>query len=102
MVEDKTAEIEEANRLAALIASGTQDREKCQRVLDCIAGHNRARTLTLEQITTMQQTFASIEFALRSGRPDLARLGIEALVPDEVIVTAQMKLDALSLLNDNI
>lgn len=82
----------------ARIASGAADRAKCQNALDLIAGYNRERTLSFEQITQLQQTFAQAESLLRSSRPDFAKQVITALVPDGVLVTQEMKQDVLSLL----
>lgn len=82
----------------ARIASGAADREKCQKALDLIAGYNRERTLTIEQITQLQQTFAQAESLLRASRPDFAKIVITAIVPDGILVTEEMKQDVLSLL----
>jgi hypothetical protein len=82
----------------ARIASGAADRAKCQNALDLIAGYNRERTLSFEQITQLQQTFAQAESLLRASRPDFAKQVITALVPDGILVTQEMKQDVLSLL----
>lgn len=82
----------------AKIEAGKQAREVCEKVLDLIAGYNLSRSLSIEQITQMQALLSNSEAALRAGRPSLAKSLISAIIPDEVLVTAQMKADALELL----
>jgi hypothetical protein len=82
----------------AKIAAGKAAREACLSVLDFIAGTNISKELTIEQITTMQQTYASAEAALKAGRPTMARNFIEAIVPDGYIVTEEEKAECLLLL----
>ena len=77
---------------------GRLDRQKCEAALDVIAGYNRERTLTIEQITEMQTTFAQAESLLKANRPDFARQVISSIVADGVLVTQEMKDDVLSLL----
>ena len=84
---------------AERIAAGRQDRQKCETALDLIAGFNRERVLTIEQITQLQQTFAQAESLLRANRPDFASQVITAIVPDEVLITSEMKADVLEILN---
>jgi hypothetical protein len=81
------------------ITAGRQDRQKCETALDLIAGFNRERVLTIEQITQLQQTFAQAESLLRANRPDFASQVITAIVPDEVLITSEMKADVLEILN---
>lgn len=82
----------------ARIAAGAAARQACQQVLDLISGFNLEQQLTIEQITIMQQNFELAERALRAGRPTLAKGAIQAIVPDGVIVTQEMKDEALALL----
>jgi hypothetical protein len=82
----------------AKIEAGRAAREVCEKVLDLIAGYNLSRNLTIEQITQMQALLSNPEAALRASRPSLAKSLISAITPDEVLVTAQMKADALELL----
>lgn len=84
--------------LAAQIASGRVDRAKCETALDYIAGVNRSRALTIEQITQMQQAFAQAEALLRASRPDFATQVIAAIVPDGVLITQEMKDQVLAIL----
>lgn len=87
----------EATRQAR-IAAGAAARQACQNVLDLIAGFNLEQELTLEQISLMQQNFELAERALRAGRPSLAKGAIQLITPDDVIVTQEMKDEALALL----
>ena len=48
----------------------------------------------------MQTNFASIEKALQSGRPSLAKAYISQVIADGVLVTEEMKEMALLLLAD--
>ena len=86
------AEVSKAARKEA----GRVARIKCQNALDIIAGWNLERDLTAEQITTMQTTFATILATLQANRPDSAKALIEAIVVDDVLVTAAMKAEILS------
>jgi len=81
------------------IAVGKRDRQKCETALDLIAGFNRERVLTIEQITQLQQTFSQAESLLRANRPDFASQVITAIVPDGVLITEEMKADVLEILN---
>jgi hypothetical protein len=80
------------------IEAGKIARETCQMVLDLIAGYNLDRELTMEQISQLQNMLSQPEAALRAGRPSLAKLLISTIVPDEDLVTTEMKSEALLLL----
>jgi len=80
------------------VISGKAAREACEKCLDLVAGINLERSLTAEQITQMQTTFSSIQSALMTSRPSSAKSLISAIVPDEVIVTAEMKEILLEIL----
>jgi hypothetical protein len=97
-IEDKTAEMAAEALKQARIARGKEDRQKCENALDLIAGYNRERTLTIEQITQMQQTFAQAEALLRANRPDFAKQVIQAIQPDGTLITSEMKADVLAIL----
>lgn len=86
--------------LAAKIAQGRADRAKCETALDLVAGYNRDRALSIEQITQMQQMFAQAEALLRANRPDFAAQVISGIVPDGEIITQEMKDDVLSILQN--
>lgn len=81
------------------IAKGRADRLKCESALDLIAGYNRERELTIEQISQLQATFSQAEALLRSNRPDFAAQVIAAISADGVLVTEEMKSDVLEILN---
>lgn len=97
-VEDISAELEAEATKEAKIAAGKAAREACLSVLDYIAGCNLDKELSIEQITSMQQTFASVDAALKAGRPTFARNFIEAIVPDGYILTEEEKSQCLLLL----
>ena len=101
-IEAKHAEVSQAKAVEEqkrqLKSQGAKDRALCQEVLDLIAGINRDRALTIEQISQMQSIFSDAEAALRAGRPDLAKSLIQAIEPDEELVTQQMKDWALEIL----
>lgn len=86
--------------IADKIAKGHKARAVCEQVLDLISGYNLERNLTIEQITQMQQVFSNIEFALRSGRPTMAKGLIQSMSVDGTIVTQDMKDSSLKLLVD--
>ena len=97
-ITDATEEIIKMELISQRIQLGRQDRIKCEATLDLIAGYNRERSLTIEQITQMQSMFAQAESLLRANRPDFAAQVINAIEPDGVIITQEMKDDVLSLL----
>lgn len=97
---DLTEEWNKKLAIEAKIAIGKKAKEACQNVLDLISGYNLNRELTVEQISVMQTNFSSIEKALQSGRPSLAKAYIAQIAPDEVLVTSEMKDMALLLLAD--
>lgn len=99
-ITDVTSEIEEQVRKAALKAAGSKARVACETVLDLISGHNLSSELTASQITTMAQTFGPLVQALTISRPSTAKLLIEAIEPDGVLITEQMKQDCLDELVD--
>lgn len=71
--------------------AGALARNACDEVLNLIAGINLERTLTAEQIDTMQATFASTFGMLSAGRPWTAKLLLIDITPDGTIVTEDMK-----------
>jgi hypothetical protein len=97
---DITASHNDALNKANKILEGKKAREACSNVLDLVAGYNLANNLTAEQITSMMATFGSILQLLQANRPSTAKALIDAITPDEVIVTSQMKQDCLDLLSE--
>jgi hypothetical protein len=98
IIEDLTVEYNRQSEIQAKIQKGKADRIKCERVLDLVAGYNRDRELSIEQITQMQQSFSQAEAMLRANRPDFAKQLISAITPDEVLITTEMKNICLGLL----
>lgn len=96
--EDVTEEYETKALREEMKAKGAHARKLCVDCLDVIAGFNIDRTLTAEQITQMQQTFGVIEAYLKANRPWSAKPLIQALNPDGVLVTQEMKDAALAVL----
>ena len=97
---DLTEEWNKKLAIEAKIAIGKKAKEACENVLDLISGYNLNRELTVEQISVMQTNFSSIEKALQSGRPSLAKAYISQVIADGVLVTEEMKEMALLLLAD--
>ena len=97
---DITEEVNKQKAIEAKIALGQKARLTCDKVLDLISGYNLDRELSVEQITSMQSSFAPIELALRSGRPSLAKYHISNVSVDGVLVSQEMKDLALELLAD--
>jgi hypothetical protein len=78
--------------------AGKIARLKCQDALDIIAGWNLERELTAQQITDMQAAFSTILLTLQANRPDSAKALIQAVEPDETLITEEMKEEILSVL----
>lgn len=97
---DITEEVNKQKAIDTKIALGQKARLTCDKVLDLISGYNLDRELSVEQITSMQSSFAPIELALRSGRPSLAKYHIANVAVDGVLVSQEMKDLALELLAD--
>lgn len=88
--------------LEAKAAKGKADREICLKVLDLIAGFNLDRDLTIEDITALQTLLGQPEAVLRAGRPGLAAILIDAVVPDNNLVTQEMKDASIMLLQEHL
>lgn len=69
---------------------GRKARLLCQDILDLVAGYNQARSLTTEQIDEMKTTFATAKTYLQDGQPWGAKIAIDAITPDDVLVTQEM------------
>lgn len=87
-------------RLQATAEIGRKDRAICEEVLSIIGGLNRQKTLTKEQIDSMVSSFASALNALTLNRPDSAKEAIQAIVPDEVLITSDDVDDILFVFNE--
>lgn len=101
IVEDSEAKAskEIQDNINRLISIGKADRAKCDTALALIAGFNRDRNLTAQQITDMQTSFAQALSALSVGRPDTAAFLIESIEPDGILVTSEMRQMVLSVLS---
>jgi len=81
------------------IQTGIAIRNVCQTALDLIAGYNVANSLSEAQVDSMQSTFAEIEKSLKSSRPKKAKVLIQAVSVDGTIITEQMKLEVIAILD---
>lgn len=73
------------------LTSGRLVHNVCSDILALILGFNLERNLTAAQITEMEETFSTINALLQSDRPFSARPLIEAITPDSVLITEEMK-----------
>lgn len=94
------ADLAAKQAVAAIEAQGAEAKQDCDRVLNLIRGFNLQPGRTVEQTDQMQTAFAPIEAALNAGRPGVAKALIQAIEPDEVLVTTQMKSLVLDVLKD--
>jgi hypothetical protein len=78
-------------QIESLISNGKKAREACQRVLDLIGGFNLLPGRTSDQAGQMVSAFAEAKAALQDGRPTAAKVAIQAIPVDGVLVTQQMK-----------
>ena len=95
------APVKTKHDIEALIASkqalGSNAREKCSKALDVIAGYNAAHTSA--QIDAMVSAFTPILTALQMNRPFAALALVQAVTPDGVLVTQEMKDIIVSILS---
>ena len=98
IVTDVTAQEFINERINALVVSGSCDELTCKKCLNLIGGMNKERNLATAQIQDMASTFASIDFCLDKSMPKSAKALIDAMVPDEVIVTSELKSLLLEIL----
>lgn len=96
--EDMTEEI--AAREAALAEQEAIDRKfSCgQSAIRWVAKNNIGKGLTTEQIKQMASTYSEINQLLMSGAIDTAKIEIQAITADGVIVTEQDKTDLLAFI----
>jgi hypothetical protein len=66
---------------------GRDIRSCCAEVHEYIAGLNEVRQLSVEGVQTMQTTFTPIMSLLIALRPKTAKTAIQAIVPDDILVT---------------
>lgn len=70
---------------------GRAVRDLSDRVLSLITGYNYSRSLTSEQINVLKTTFSKINELLKDGQPFHAKPLIQAITPDGVLVTEEIK-----------
>lgn len=80
----------------AIISQKRRYMDAGKTVLALVAYINEQKNLTPEQIVSMMQTYALIQNLLMVGALDMARTMISAIVPDDVIVTEQDKIDIIA------
>jgi hypothetical protein len=97
---DITVELEEKERVDLQVAKGERSKNICDRALSLIRGYN-GTNLTDEQIMEMMTSFSTLNELLRNGWVAKALEIVTAIVPDEVLVSSQMKEDVLNILNGN-
>lgn len=99
-IDDTTEEFNTLQLRIEMKAKGERARRICEECLDIIAGFNIDRALTGAQITQMQSQFGTIEAYLKANRPMSAKPLIQALIPDEDLITTQMKELVLAVLSE--
>jgi phage gp37-like protein len=90
--QDITAEYKAKKELDDLLASGAKDEQCCKDVIRLIGGYNKKRSLSLAQVQSMIQTFATINELLKNNMPSTAKLTIQSITPDEVITQEMIDL----------
>lgn len=98
--ENITQEVSLANEIDEKSDLGAYAEKACKKVLNYIAGSNLSKSLTIEQINQMQQTYSSAEAALRASRPTYAKYFISLIQPDGVLITDTEKTACLLILKD--
>jgi len=97
-ITDVSVEIAMANEIKRLEEIGERIQIVCQRCYKIVVGFNVDRRLTQPQIIEMKSTFNDIKIALQDLQPWTAKALIQALSPDGVLVTSEMKSTLLSVL----
>lgn len=99
-LEAKDAELKAASIAEQLSetkrSNGQLVRKICSDVLDLVAGNNLEKALTVEQIDSMETTYADIFKALQNLRPDKAMSLITAMSPDGTLVTEDDKAEYIA------
>ena len=90
------AERDASTAIESKRSNGQLVRKICSEVLDLVAGNNLEKSLTVEQIDTMETTYSDIFKALQNLRPDKAQALISAMTPDGTLVTSEDKTEYLS------
>lgn len=78
------------------IQAGEAVRLLTDRVMNTVIGFNCEHNLSTEQLDEMEASFAPILAKLQAFRPDTAKTLIEAIIPDGVLVTEEMRSELLA------
>jgi len=97
-ITDITVEYEAEQDEMALIKSGEESTNKCNKILNYLSGYNKAQNFTLEQINTMRTTFANVDSYLRAGMPESALIEVNSATPDGEVVTQVLKDKIIAML----
>lgn len=92
---DISSRVNNEKRKYAMKINGNKARIACQDVMDLVGGYNYDRQLTFDQVSQMTVLFSPIIQCLLIARPSSAKLLIEQIIPDDVLVSSQMKEDIL-------
>lgn len=84
---------------APRLAIGKAIRLMCNEFMDLVLGYNVERNLSAEQVTEMVITFGPILSLIQVFRPGEARVLVEEVKPDGILVTQEMKDDLLEVLD---
>lgn len=79
-----------------LAAKGKALKELANKIIYIIAGHNQENELDLNQIIQIKQRYSTIFQLLSDGQPMSAKILIDQVVPDGVLIT-QEELDHVQL-----
>jgi hypothetical protein len=77
-----------------------QDMEFGREVVALFGVLNNSKSLSSEQIALLSATYAPIQNLLLSGAINTARLAIEQVVPDGVVITQEDKDEIVTYLRD--
>jgi len=91
LIEDVDEVSKQALREAIAVKEekGKKLKELASRILHIIAGHNHDNNLDIAQVLQMKTDHPEILALLSDGQPYSAKSFIDAVVPDEVIVTTE-------------
>jgi protein-arginine kinase activator protein McsA len=78
-----TEQVQKQSRVEALIESGKQDAEVCEKCTALVGGYNKEKNLSSEQIQAIISQFATIDFCLSKKMPKTAKQLISAMKTDE-------------------
>ena len=88
------------SQINQIIANGAKADADCKKVLHLIGGFNLLPGRSSDQASEMVASFAQAKAFLQDGRPGAAKVAIQAIPVDGVLVTQAMKDLALDILKD--